>query len=534
MTHERRQPRRGLTTKVVIGLIVTLSLGMVPLAFWMVKQELLTRAGEGLALGAAAIADKLDILLTERLGDIQVFAASPQINDRNPETIRAYLHELKQAYHPVYARISVMDAEGRLIATTDPSPGDETVLHEPWFERVRQYERPDIEVVFPQGQPHNNMAALRYAAPIHGSQRQARAVISAEIDQQIFRELVTHTVRRGDLSPLRPVLDEFLVLDTAGQVLLTSSGAFSSTTVRTATDLFRDGNTGYLEDLSNISGRTAMIGYAPLQMQGVPRAQARWGVLVSVDRETVLQSTWNILWKVLGIGAAGLLPLLGLFLWARCRQTNEELQAATARTALETNDARIRTILDHALDAVVSIDSHGVVIEWNPQAEQTFGFTPQEALGKTLHSLIIPEAFRDAHQKGLRHYMNSGQHAILNRRIEINALHKNGHEFPVELTVIPLRIGDHVSFCAFLRDITEQKRSQKDLQDSKAFLGSIVEHLPTMVFVKDARDLRFVRANKATEDVIGVSEAELIGLNDYDFFLQRSGRFLFRQGSRGP
>lgn len=239
------------------------------------------------------------------------------------------------------------------------------------------------------------------------------------------------------------------------------------------------------------------------------------GHRVGTDEHTVVESSREMLWTLLGIGSAALVPLTGRLLWARRRQAAGKAHITASRSTLEANEARLRAILDHVLDSVISTDRAGVVTEWSAQAEQTFGFTKQDAVGTPLHRLIIPEGDREAHRKDLSTYMHTDQPAM-NRRFQVTAVHKDGHAFPVEMTVIPLPLGDTLSFCIFLRDITEEHRAQQALKDSQAFLSSIVDNLPTMVFVKDAQDLRFLRVNKAAEDILGLSEAQLIGLNDYD------------------
>jgi PAS domain S-box-containing protein len=120
--------------------------------------------------------------------------------------------------------------------------------------------------------------------------------------------------------------------------------------------------------------------------------------------------------------------------------------------------------LDSALDAVITIDSRGFIKSWNPEAERIFGWSRQEILGKTLTESIIPPQHREAHLRGMKHFAASGQGPVLNKRIEITALRKNGTEFPVELAITPIRTGEHVSFSAFLRDITERKQAEAEIQ----------------------------------------------------------------------
>ncbi len=196
-----------------------------------------------------------------------------------------------------------------------------------------------------------------------------------------------------------------------------------------------------------------------------------------------------------------------------------------AETDLMSQESRMRAILQGALDAVVTIDATGTVIEWNLQAETIFGFTREEAVGRRLAHLIIPGQYREAHAKGMQRFLATGEEKILRRRIEIVAMRKNGEEFPVELTVIPLHLDKQMLFSSFIRDVSDRTRAMEQLKDSTAFIESVLEHLPNMVFVKDAKDLRFVRFNKAGEELLGYSRSELLGKNDYDFFPKEDADF---------
>jgi PAS domain S-box-containing protein len=127
---------------------------------------------------------------------------------------------------------------------------------------------------------------------------------------------------------------------------------------------------------------------------------------------------------------------------------------------LQERDAKTRRIIDSALDAVLSIDERGSVTEWNAQAETMFGWKRDEAVGRTLSELFIPERYRDAHEKGLKHFLSSGEGPLLNRRVEITALHRDGTEFPVEVSIAPYQIDGNWEFSGFVRDITEKKAAE--------------------------------------------------------------------------
>jgi PAS domain S-box-containing protein len=138
-----------------------------------------------------------------------------------------------------------------------------------------------------------------------------------------------------------------------------------------------------------------------------------------------------------------------------------------AQVALLASEQRNRQIVESALDAVVTIDSAGAIVDWTPQSETTFGWTRDEALGRPVDQLILPERYRAAHREGLARYLATGEARVLNRRIELDALHRDGHEFPVELSITPVRMGEAVSFTAFVRDITERKLAETRVQTQR-------------------------------------------------------------------
>jgi PAS domain S-box-containing protein len=135
---------------------------------------------------------------------------------------------------------------------------------------------------------------------------------------------------------------------------------------------------------------------------------------------------------------------------------------------LAESEARARMVLDSAHDAFIGMDSDGRVVSWNPQAESTFGWDRDEILGKRLTETIIPEGFRSAHEAGLRRFHETGEAPIVNRRLELRGLHRDGHEFPIEITVTnPVRAGRAYFFGAFVRDISERLRHEEELRTAK-------------------------------------------------------------------
>jgi PAS domain S-box-containing protein len=128
------------------------------------------------------------------------------------------------------------------------------------------------------------------------------------------------------------------------------------------------------------------------------------------------------------------------------------------------SEARVRAVIDSAMSAVVVIDNGGVITEWNVRAEKMFGYPKEDALGRELADMIIPHKYRDAHRRGIKHYTSTGEGPVLNQLLELSALRSDGTEFPVELSISPVKSGDTTAFCGFITDITERKKAEEEIR----------------------------------------------------------------------
>ena len=158
--------------------------------------------------------------------------------------------------------------------------------------------------------------------------------------------------------------------------------------------------------------------------------------------------------------------------------------------------AGLAMVLDTALDAVCVMDSTGVVVGWNDHAASCFGWSEEEAVGRRLSELIIPEALRPAHEKGLARFLATGHGPVLNRRIEIVGLHRDGREIPVELSISATEHFGSTLFIGFVRDISDRlaatERQQRLLQESD-------HRVKNMLTVVSAIAQQTARASRDTE-----------------------------------
>ncbi len=194
-----------------------------------------------------------------------------------------------------------------------------------------------------------------------------------------------------------------------------------------------------------------------------------------------------------------------------------ELELRRALNERGHSEALKTAVLESALDSVIGMDREGRVFEWNPAAERTFGYTRAEAVGRELSALIIPERLREAHRRGMAHYLRSGEGPVLGRRVEVPALRRDGSEFPCELAITPFALGGELRFTAYLRDLTERKRAEEDLATSHNLLRAVVDGVPESIFVKDLRG-RYVLINAAGARRIGRPPEEILGRDDHALF----------------
>jgi PAS domain S-box-containing protein len=134
-----------------------------------------------------------------------------------------------------------------------------------------------------------------------------------------------------------------------------------------------------------------------------------------------------------------------------------------AEQDLRESKDRIGQIIDQALDAFVSMDSAGIVTAWNRSAEEIFGWPAHKAIGKTLAALIVPERYRAAHERGLQRFLETGKGPLLDKHVELLAIHRDGHEFPVELSVTAVKVRGGFMFHGFLHDITDRKGLEREI-----------------------------------------------------------------------
>ena len=192
-----------------------------------------------------------------------------------------------------------------------------------------------------------------------------------------------------------------------------------------------------------------------------------------------------------------------------------------AEASLKNAEAHFRGVIESAKDAFISMNSSGIITEWNPEAERMFGFSKAEVLGNKLSDTVVPEEYRAMHTRGLERHLETGESKVLNRSVQIHGLHKDGHLFPIELSIVPLEDSyKSLSFNAFIRDLTEQHEAQDKLRKSEATLkNSLIGTIGAICKAVEARDpytsghqLRVSRLAKSIAQELGLDSEKIEGV----------------------
>ena len=151
------------------------------------------------------------------------------------------------------------------------------------------------------------------------------------------------------------------------------------------------------------------------------------------------------------------------------------LERKQAEAALQSSEARTNAIVQSSLDCIVAINHEGKILEFNPAAEKVFGYARAEVLGRELAQVIIPPSLRERHRQGMMHYLATGEARVIGKRIEITAMRSDGSEFPVELAITRMGAETPPTFTGFIRDISERKRAEWQLNIQYAISRVLAE-----------------------------------------------------------
>jgi len=343
----------------------------------------------------------------------------------------------------------------------------------------------------------NGKVAMVFSRRISGPNGQLKGVILVGTPMEIFEDLFkqfevgSHGTLiladdNGTLLARHPAAPALV-----GKKVLRDDGALSQ--------LRRGVNAGVRINRAPVDGVERMLGF---ERVGATR------LVVGVGQST---DEWLAHWRWEAAVAGTVTLLFGaLALWLLVRTTRHAKDSAARAEQLERSEERIRSILAQAPDAFIGMDHRGLITEWNRQAEELFGWGRAGVLGRSLADVIIPPRMRDSHIAGLLQFVQTGTGPVINNRIELMALHRNGQEIPIELSTGAVRTPDGFAANAFLHDISERKVAQAKLAASNRRLRDITDNLPLLIAYID-KDQRMLFCNATWREWLGIDPASVVG-----------------------
>jgi PAS domain S-box-containing protein len=460
------QAATRLRTGRLIAALVLVSMGPLALLTWF-SVSLSTKAVRGQAearvrntatASAVYVSQQMDSLAelvasyAQRPALISAIQQDPR--RRHPKAIANQLAELQRA-RPGIAIAFVTEPDGRLVEIVPATPAivGRDFSFRDWYQGVTATGRPYVSEAYETaatGRARVVAAAVQIRAPGAGGRPgRVLGVLVAAYGLDTVQRFV------DDFAAAQGV--RLTVTDQRGVVVAAPGAARRGLRSRRDDPLVAAALRGRAET----SEQPTPAGRVLSASQPVPGIG--WTVTAEVATRTALAPVRQLRDTVLAIAAVlSLVLLVGLVLLAGSLR-----QRAQAERRLRASEARTRAILEAANEAFISMDANGLVTGWNAQAEQTFGWSRDEVLGRNLAQRIIPHRLRKAHEEGRRRYLDTGEGPVLNRRLELTALHREGHEFPVEIVIWPVGTGDQASFNAFAHDVSQRRRAEEALGQAR-------------------------------------------------------------------
>lgn len=217
----------------------------------------------------------------------------------------------------------------------------------------------------------------------------------------------------------------------------------------------------------------------------------------------ILHSTLNALLSKLLANEQGLREL-NATLESRVAERTTELHHAVEET--RKGERRVKAIIDTALDAFVGVDAQGRITDWNPRAQEIFGWSREEVLGRTVSDTIIPPGLRSAHEAGMERFSAGASSGVVGKRLQLSALRRNGEAFPVEMTIGLISAGDTHFFGTFIQDISVRKAIEDELARERELLNVVLDSIDVGVAVcSQAGELTMF--NGAARDILALPAA---------------------------
>lgn len=469
---QHHRPYRRLPALIGAILVVTV-ISAIP-AISYVQRHLVAVEGENLALAAADIADKLDRILYERYGDIQLFAKSLSLQTRNPDALGQFLAEARRVY-PFYLWLGVVNAQGRIVAATNPASVGKDRSDREWFQSVRDHGGIHVEDAGPS-EDAGGVTAVAFTAPLRGPRGEFMGAVTSRVGLPALEDVLAWTVRAFKAQEGGSEKVEYQFLDRDGDVLadsvLREEGKLNLKQLALPSALMAgSAQPGYVEEAHLRRKVPVVTGFAQTEGYG-EFSGLRWGILIRKDRSDILAPINRFLWRLGGVLVLVVIPLLAALIWATQRLRAEYGRVASAEATLRESHrtlagerTRLAVTLRSIGDGVIATDKMGKIALMNAVAEWLTGWTQEDAAGRPLPEVfhIINEVTRERCDNPVEKVLTTG--GIIGLANHTALIAKDGTVRSIADSGAPIRSedGEILGVVLVFRDISERVRMEQEL-----------------------------------------------------------------------
>ena len=374
-------------------------------------------------------------------------------NPNSMRVIRLNLRDLKR--RPGIATAFLSTPDGKLVAILPSTPSilGEDFSFRDWYKGVTRTKRPYFSEVYRSavaGRPRVAAAAAPvFASRGAGAKRRMTGIIVAAYG----------------LDTVQRFAEDFASARGVGLTVTDQRATIVARPGSSPKELISQKESAAVSAaLAGKSGTMTIPGDdGPILTSFAPVRRFGWAVTAEIPVRAAFARVSTLRSTVISIAIGlGLVLTYGLVLLVLTLREHQR-----AEGSLRDRESETRAVIDASKNAFVAMNEAGVITAWNQQAEQNFGWQRAEAVGRDLADTIIPSQYREPHREGLRRFLKSGESRVLNSRIEMEGLHRSGRLFPVELAIWHIRVGGEYSFNAFIRDITERKRAEREMEEAR-------------------------------------------------------------------
>lgn len=484
--------------------------------FHYMENRLIMSKGEGLALAAAEIADKLDWLISERYNDARVIAHSQILQTVDGAAVKSeYIEALRKTYAPIYLWIGVTDARGRITAAGSFT-GTHDMSRSPWFRAVRESGKVHVSDVEPFEEA-GGTDAFSFTAPIKDRQDKFLGTVTTRVGLPVLEEVLVRTIRAFQAREGLAGAIEYQFLNDRGDAFIDSDllhkGNVNLKRIGLPSALMSEsGQPGYVEETHLRRHVPVITGYAQTHGFGAP-TNVKWTILLRVDRTDLLLPIRKVLWKLVAAGALIGAPMFVALVWSTGRLRKEWRLARQEHARAAEAESKYSALLESTGEGIYGLDKEGRLTFINKAGAAALGFSPRELLGRPMHTIHHHSRADGSPYSGQDCPIYQAFQGNYGCRVDTEVFwRRDGTSFPVEYASYPLfdEGGSTVGAVVTFTDITERKEIEQTLQTSENRFRTLISFAPVGIYFTDSQG-NCLLVNERWTELAGLSPEEAKG-----------------------